>query len=143
MHNYLGLDVGEKRIGVAVASGFARLARPLAALKRSDSTLDDIAKLAEQEDIGTVVIGLPRGMESQETEQTRITEEFISQLRQRLSIVIVTQDEALTSRLAETELNKRGKPYEKGDVDSLAATYILEDYLRSLPQLGDHEKNQS
>jgi RNase H-fold protein (predicted Holliday junction resolvase) len=43
--------------------------------------------------------------------------------------MVVFQDEALTSRKAESELNKRGKPYAKGDVDALAATYILEDYL--------------
>jgi putative holliday junction resolvase len=68
-------------------------------------------------------------MDGQETQQTRDTERFVSLLRDKTGLTVHMQDEALTSQKAEAELQARHKPYQKGDVDALAATYILEDYL--------------
>lgn len=125
----LALDVGAARIGVAIASSIARLPRPLTTLTQSETLFEDIAKLVDKESVSTIVVGYPRGMQGQHTAQTDVIEDFVTQLKEHLALPIHFQDEALTSRKAEAELEARGKTYAKGDIDALAATYILEDFL--------------
>jgi putative Holliday junction resolvase len=129
-HNFiLSLDVGGKRVGVAVASLIARLPRPLTTLEQSETFFDDLANIVESEDIGAIVVGFPRGLSGQHTQQTSTIEDFTKQLRQHFDLPIHFQDEALTSQKAEEELEARGAAYKKGDIDALAATYILDDFL--------------
>lgn len=127
----LGIDYGEKRIGLALASMVAKIASPLATIANSPDVLSDISEITERENVQTIVVGLPRDMQGQDTAQTKITREFISRLASA-GYNVIAQDEAATSVKARDELNKRGKPYGKEDVDKLAATYILNDYLESV-----------
>lgn len=131
----IALDVGEKRIGVASASVAAMLPHPLMTISRSEQTMHDIVQLVQEQRAVAIVIGLPRGLDGQDTAQTRTVEQFGHELEQHLNIPLYWQDEALTSRQAEEELQTRGKPYQKGDIDALAATYILEDFLREHREL--------
>lgn len=131
----LALDVGERRIGVALAGITARLASPLTTLIRSESTPVDIQALIDEHQALAVVVGLPRGLDGQQTAQTVAVEEFKSILGQVLSVPLHWQDEAVTSRQAESELESRGKPYRKEDIDALSATYILEDFMHDRPEL--------
>lgn len=126
----LALDVGGRRIGVALASSAARLARPLTTLERTDHILEDIRSLVQKEAVETIVVGLPRGMEGQATAQTRAVQAFAAGLEATLGVRVMWQDEALTSVQAEVELARRRNPTTKADVDALAATYILEDFLK-------------
>ncbi|HJP96407.1 MAG TPA: Holliday junction resolvase RuvX [Candidatus Saccharimonadales bacterium] len=126
---FLALDVGAQRIGVARANSIARIASPLTTLQHTDQVLSDIAQLVKQEQADELVVGLPRGLESQETDQTRYVRQFVADLQTHITIPIHFQDEALTSVTAKKELEARKKPYAKGEVDALAATYILNDYL--------------
>jgi putative Holliday junction resolvase len=131
----LALDVGAKRIGVAVATLVARLPRPLITLRADDPDMfAALQSIAEVEGAVALVIGFPRGLQGQHTAQTTAIEQFVQQLRQHFPLPIHLQDEALTSKHAESELQARGKPYDKGDVDALAATYILDDWLREHEQ---------
>ncbi len=129
----LALDVGERRIGVAAANNIARLPSPLTTLDHGPQTIKDIQQLVEAQKAGALVVGLPRGLNGQHTMQTVAVEQFVAELRKILTVPLYWQDEALTSRKAEAELEARGKPYNKGDVDALSATYILEDFLRDSP----------
>lgn len=131
--NLLALDVGERRIGVALAGSVARLPGPLLTIEREDSVFEDIKRLVREERAASVIIGLPRGLDGQETAQTQAVYEFGDELKKYLSVPVYYQDEALTSRLAEQELKAGGKPYNKPMVDALAATYILADYLTQHP----------
>lgn len=127
----LALDVGERRIGVALASSIACLASPHSFIDRQQ-TPDVAAKVKEiigQQDVEAVVVGLPRGMDGQDTLQAEITRQFAAELEQSLQLPIVMQDETGTSLLAEERLRQRGKPYGKGDIDAEAAALILHDYL--------------
>jgi len=126
----LALDVGAQRIGVAEANSIARIAHPLTTLAHSESIITDIAELIKKHDATMLVIGLPRGMQGQDTQQTQYVRDFVQKLQITISTPIFWQDEALTSRKAEEELTARKKPYKKGDIDALAATYILDDFLR-------------
>ncbi|HSX45632.1 MAG TPA: Holliday junction resolvase RuvX [Candidatus Saccharimonadia bacterium] len=124
----LALDVGEARVGLALASISARLVQPFTTLQRED-VFDELEKIIKNEDVGEIVVGLPRGLDGQETAQTASARAFAKELEKRTDLPIHLQDEAVTSKKAEEELRARGKPYAKGDIDALAATYILEDYL--------------
>lgn len=127
--NYLALDVGTVRIGMARANGVIRIAEPLAALLEGDSVIDDIRRLASEHHVTELIVGWPRNLAGQETAQTHYVATFIDRLTP-LGMVVHKQDEAATSLKAEAELRRRGAPYAKGDIDSLSAVYILEDYLQ-------------
>lgn len=130
MSSILALDYGAKRVGLALASTDARLAHPYKTLINDENLLPALRAIVEKEGVIELVVGLPRGLEGQETAQTANTRTFVATLA-GLQLPITLQDEAITSELARDELEKRGKAYNKGDVDALAATYILEDRLNS------------
>lgn len=125
-NNILSLDVGERRVGVAIANVIARFAHPLTTLDHTERIYQDIADLVTKEDVELLVIGLPRNLSGDDTAQTEYVRAFAAKIE---NVEIAFQDEALTSAKAEQELKARGKPFAKGDIDALAATYILEDYL--------------
>lgn len=127
--NIIGLDVGEKRVGVAIAHKIARLPRPLTTLIRDQTFWEDLKKLLAAESASLLVVGMPRSLNGNDTAQTSATREFIQTLEGQVDIPIETIDEALTSRQATNELMARGKKFEKGDIDALAAVYMLNDYL--------------
>lgn len=130
LQTIIGLDVGTVRTGVAIGNTVARMARPLTTIDTNDFAAAFKA-LAEREQPDTIVVGLPRNLSGNSTQQTAFVEAFAQQYLAAYSIV--WQDEALTSRQAEAELAGHGKPFTKGDIDALAASYILQDYLSSLP----------
>jgi len=131
--------VGEKRVGVELSDVLTRLPYPLTTVERSDGTPQDLQKLIVEHQSRALVVGLPRGLEGQRTAQTTAVEEFAQSLTPPIEVPLFWQDEALTSRKAEEELNARGKPYKKGDIDALSATYILEDFLQDHPDLEELE----
>jgi putative Holliday junction resolvase len=125
----MGLDVGNRRIGVALAHYQSLLPQALKTIDNSNTTIKEIQELITANNVKEIVVGLPRSLDGNITQQTRDTIKFITQLRDVLKIPVFEQDEALTSRQAEAELISRAKPYTKSDIDALAATYILQDYL--------------
>ena len=127
--NIIALDVGERRVGVAIAHKVARLPRPLTTLVRGQNFWDEMKKLLAHESVSMIVVGMPRSLDGNDTAQSSATRTFIQTLRQYTDIPIETTDEAVTSRQATSELMARGKKFTKGDVDALAAVYILKDYL--------------
>lgn len=129
----LGLDVGSVRIGTAIARADVRIAQPLVTVDNNDQVFETIATLITEHGVTAIVVGWPRGMQGQTTKQTKYAEAFVEALRQRVNLPVHLQDEALTSQKAETELRNRNKPFDKAAVDALAATYILDDYLATLP----------
>ena len=126
---YLALDIGDKRIGVAIANSIARIASPLTTLHVTDSINEDIVSLINQNSINEVIIGLPRGLNGQETDQTKKIRDFVEKFKLHTELPIHLIDEAGTSLKAKDELSLRKKGFIKEDVDSLAASYILDDYL--------------
>lgn len=130
----LGLDYGEKRVGVALAHTVARLPRPATTLPNDSALLERIQELVRLEDVGLVIVGLPRGMDGGYTAQTRIAEGFADELKSVLPVPVVLADETLTSVDAESHL---GEGYAKSDVDAVAASLILERYL------ADHPANEA
>ena len=133
----LSLDVGSKRIGIAIASRAAGLPRPLVTLIHGENFANQLRDIMSTENVDTIIVGLPRNLSGKSTVQTAASETFAEQLRQQFpNIKIDFQDEALTSKQAEAELQRRGKSYQKADIDALAAVYILEDWLANQSLVG-------
>ena len=127
--NIIALDIGEKRIGVAIASISAPFPAPLTTLEASPALASEFATLVQKQQVKAVIIGLPRNQNGEKTKQTDRVEHIVKLLKIPGGIAVHWQDESLTSVNAEAELEKRKKPYKKADVDALAATYILNDYV--------------
>ena len=126
--SYACLDVGEKRIGVALADGGVRIAVPFQTIDVDGTELTAIAHLILSESVDILVIGYPRNQSGEPTAQTQFVIEFVAQLHD-LDVTIAYQDESLTSVMAEQRLISYKKPYTKGDIDAQAAAIILQDYL--------------
>ena len=126
----IGLDVGEKRIGVAKADSSTRIAVPVGFIKVDCTEWQEIANLNST---NLFVLGLPRSNSGNETAQSQYVRTFARTLTENLpGARIKFQDESLTSVVAEERLKARKKKYEKGDIDAEAASIILQDFLEGL-----------
>ena len=134
-----GLDVGNRRIGVAVSDVTGTLARPLGVLQTSglegdaiDRAVAELARLAAEEDgLASLVVGLPRRLDGSPNDMTPRVQAFAAALGARIGVPVILQDERLTSREAESRLALREKDWRarKKQLDAAAAAIILQDYL--------------
>lgn len=124
----LGLDIGEKRIGVAIADDAVKIAVPYDTIEVDGTEYEQIARLVAMENVEKFVIGYPRNQSGEATAQTAYVEAVADQLKV-LELPIEYQDESLTSVQAEDRLKSQKKPYTKGDIDMVAASIFLQDYL--------------
>lgn len=125
--NILALDVGDARVGVAIASTIARLPRPLDILQNEPAITDKIKQLAAEQNVKTIVVGLPRNMAGEETKQSRISRQFAKELAESTGLSVVLSDESLSSKRAEQYGAGQRRPGEH--LDDIAACFILEEYL--------------
>jgi putative holliday junction resolvase len=133
----LGLDVGQRRIGLAISDPSQTLARPLMTLTVGvgdavRKVAQEIGRLAAEDDgVAAIVVGVPRSLEGGRTAQTTHVEAFIDALRAETSLPVHPAEERLTSREAESRLALREKDWRKRKqkLDAAAATIILQDYL--------------
>ena len=128
----IGLDVGEKRIGVARVDSDTRIAVPVGYILVDGTEWKEIVRVARLNSTNFFVLGLPRSNEGNETKQTEFVRKFARELLQQIPDAKVRfQDESLTSVEAERRLKTRKKKYEKGDIDAEAASIILQDFVES------------
>lgn len=134
----VGLDVGERRIGVAVSDATRTLARPVGVVRTSSlafavrQVVDEIARLAAEDDpVSEVVVGLPRHLDGSASEMTARVAAFAAALGPAVRLPVHLQDERLTSREAESRLAIRDREWRsrRRRLDAAAAAIILQDYL--------------
>ncbi|MBR3368255.1 endolytic transglycosylase MltG [Candidatus Saccharibacteria bacterium] len=131
----IGLDVGTKRIGVARADSSVKIAIPQVTIEVDGTEFEQIKRIARIQGASFFVIGLPRNLQGEETAQSRYSREFAKKLKKELKEAKVAfQDESLTSIEAENNLKNRKKPIKKGDIDTEAATLILQDFLENFKE---------
>ncbi len=126
---YLGIDYGEKRIGVATASDEEGRASGLRTLIGAPDPGAAVVTLAEEEAADVIVVGLPRGLDGQETRQTEKVRAFAERLETESGKRVELVDEAVTSVVARERLEAAGVKIQPGDIDREAAAIILQDYL--------------
>lgn len=135
----LALDMGERRVGVAVSDPTGTVARPLQTLVRGSRQEDfaAIAGLVAEYDVGLVVVGRPLSLDGTEGPQARRVMRYVEALAARLPIRVVLWDERFTTAAAQEILRQsRGKKRRRqarsaGEVDAIAAAVILQRYLDS------------
>ena len=134
----LGVDVGARRVGLAISDSSRTLARPLATLRVAgdrdavDRVAAAIAELAGEDDgLEAVVVGLPASLDGRANDATARVTAFIDELRRKTPLPIATEDERLSSREAESRLAVRERNWRrrKKQLDAAAAAVILQDYL--------------
>lgn len=122
---------------MAISDPSGMLARPLGTVTVGDTdapvlVAKEIVRLRDEDDgLAEVVVGLPRHLDGTRSEQTAAVEAFIAELRLRIDLPLVTEDERLSSREAESRLAVRQKDWRKRktQLDAAAAAVILQDYL--------------
>ncbi len=129
----LGLDIGDKRIGLAVSDEIGITAQPIGKIDRSrtDADFGKIIEIAKEYDAARIVAGLPKRLNGSYSPQTEKVEAFIAKLKERTDIPVRTWDERLTTKSAEATLiqgNVRRKARRKV-IDSMAAQIMLQHYL--------------
>ena len=122
----LGLDVGTKRVGVAISDPDEMLAFPLLVVER-ERAIEKIAELSLEYQVAKIVCGLPLKMDGQTGTQAEDVLAFISKLKEKLDIPIATLDERLSTKQVERVLGS-GKKH-RGVIDKLAAQIILQTWL--------------
>ena len=131
----LALDVGDKRIGVALSDPSGLLATPLTTIKRDEHTSDieEVLRLAGEHDAGEVIVGMPISLSGRMGAQAELTARFAAALADRASIPVNSVDERYSSVQAERLLRESGvKPSKnRARVDAAAAAVILQSYLDS------------
>lgn len=128
---FLGLDVGESRVGVAASDPLGTTAQPLETVRRDDRTLDRLREIAGEQEAELFVVGLPVLMDGTEGAQAKLVREFADSLEKSVGLPITFVDERLTTKLAESVL--AGEPIggkkKKEAADRIAAALILRTYL--------------
>ncbi len=131
----LGLDVGHKRIGVALSDELGWTAQPYTTLGRKGlaKDLSALREIVEREGVAEIVVGLPRNMNGSEGPQARKARRFAEEVRRALGLPVVEWDERLSSVAAERVLIEAdvSRKKRRGQVDKLAAVLILQGYLDS------------
>ena len=129
----LAIDMGSKRVGLAVSDELRLTVRTLPALRRTPwkRLLSSIAELCEQFDVRSIVLGLPLRMDGTEGDSAQEVRRVAHNLQLSLKLPLFFQDERLTSKEAESSLRTRG--FQGGEIseriDSEAASIILSDFL--------------
>lgn len=127
--NIIALDVGERRIGLAMADTDVRIAVPFGWVDNTETVFTELTEMMLRHDISIVVVGYPRNQSGEATKQTEYVEQFVKQLTDiDLDAEVVYQDESLSSVEAEKRL---GRVKNKGEIDAEAASIILQDYLEA------------
>jgi putative Holliday junction resolvase len=132
----LGLDAGERRVGVALSDELRMLATPLTVLDRGRGlapVLDRLAEVARRESVAQVVVGLPINADGSYGRQARRAQDFARVVERVIGLPVSLWDERLSTREAEEIIRAQGRKMrrlrERGEIDAVAAAVILQDYL--------------
>lgn len=148
MMRWVGVDAGRRRIGLAISDDSATLARPWQTIAAGARPADSVATIVgvlerfvreslEDSPWGGIVVGLPRRLGGEDTDQTAAARALADALGARLNLTVHLQDERLTSREAEARLAEQERDWRerKKKIDAVAAAIILQDFLDAHPDV--------
>lgn len=135
----LGIDYGTKRVGLALSDGLGLLAHPYVTLVKTtrEKLFADLKEIIARENVQAIVLGLPLGLDNQETQTSKQVRNFAAGLARRITVPIHFQNEALSSSTAADCLSRCGrrKKYIRKGLDQQAAVIILSDYMENQGKL--------
>lgn len=142
----LGIDHGERRVGIALSDEDGRIAHPHDTLPRRDpdALLAAVAELARAQDVSEIVVGLPLSLEGREGASARRARRFAERLEKATALPVVLWDERMTTLAAERALGEAG--VRAGDrremVDRVAAALLLQSYLDFQHNRAERERDE-
>lgn len=129
----MGLDVGDKTIGVALSDPMFLLAQAKETIKRKKASLDiqRLLEIIDENDVNLIVVGLPKNMNNTIGPQSMKVMSFVDLLKKQTDVEIVYEDERMTTIQSESVLidMKVRRENRKQHIDKIAATFILQTYL--------------
>ena len=135
MKRIIGIDYGEVRVGISLSDLTQTIAKPFRTIsyKNFDDLLTQLKEIIIANEVDKLVVGVPYNMKGEDTKQTLKVKEFISFLESHLSYDIALIDERLSSIEAEKTMHKMNikTGHNKSDIDKIAASVILQEYLDS------------
>lgn len=142
MGRYLGMDFGDRRVGIALSDPSGTFCSPLVVLERSPKFFDAVRELVQEHEVDRIVLGLPRNMDGSLGPKALQVQEFGKKLEEAAGVPVETWDERLTTAEAIRALRDAGVSPRKraGKTDKVAAQILLQSYLDSrLPGSRDGE----
>ena len=129
----MGVDAGERRVGVAVTDELRMIASPVATILRGKSEITQLRELAKRFGISGIVAGLPKGMSGREGQQADDVRAYAGSLAESLGLPLRFWDERLTTAMAERSLIEAGRSrsQRKDVVDAVAAALMLQSFIDS------------
>lgn len=128
----LGIDLGKKRIGLALGDTVNKMAVGLPTLINDKSTFNSIQEIIKEKEIQKIIIGLPKTLSGVTGSQAAYTQKWATSLANNLGVEIGYEDERLSSKMARDGLIAIGGHLSKEDIDQAAAVLILQSYLDKL-----------
>jgi putative Holliday junction resolvase len=128
---FIGLDIGEVRIGVAISDELGMIASPVQMIPRKSDVAAELRVLIERYKPSRLIVGLPKGLSGREGPQAAVTREFADALAAEVGLPLEYYDERMSSSIAEQALISQGTRREKRKqhIDAMAAAIILQGYL--------------
>ena len=135
MSRILGIDYGDRRLGLALSDPLGIIAKPYTVIdkKKCSDCFSKIQEIIDVKDVNKIVVGLPLTLKGQYSKQTNIVFEFIDQLKAKINISVISIDERLSSVSAIRSLNEQSVKtgINKEKIDETAAAIILQEFLDS------------
>lgn len=123
---FLGIDYGEKRVGIAISDEEGKFAFPLAVLENNKKILAEIKKIVQKEKVEKIIFGLPLDLKNRPTDSTKPAENFKIKLEKITELPVLFEKEFFTTKEAERIQGKNEK------IDASAAALILKHYLTNV-----------
>jgi putative Holliday junction resolvase len=128
----LGIDLGKRRIGLALGDSVERIVVGLPTILNDKKTFPIVSEIIQREKIAKIIVGLPRTMQGALGDQAGYTQKWAERLMKITQIPVEYADERLSSRMARDGLLAIGNKLSKEDIDQAAAVLILQGYLDKL-----------
>ena len=135
MSKILGIDYGDRRLGLAISDVLGIIARPLGVIDKNKTPdfISEIINISKSNKVELILVGLPITLKGTQSKQTIVVSEFIDKLKIQSGLPVSSIDERLSSIAAERSLQEQGikTGYNKEMIDQTAAAIILQEYLDS------------
>ena len=137
----MGIDLGEKRIGIAVTDKSNRISLPVTTIENNPEVKEKILNLIKEYGVGKIIVGVPYNLKGEKGFQAKQVTDFVDSNFGNLKIPVILMDERFTTKIAvkimnrkslSGSANKQAKKAKTGDRDKIAASLILSDYLERL-----------
>ncbi|MFA5076306.1 MAG: Holliday junction resolvase RuvX [Patescibacteria group bacterium] len=126
MARVLGIDYGSERLGLALGEEEQRIALPFDVLENKEGLVGQLRRIIDSEEIYRIIVGLPLNLKGERAFKVEETERFIDLLKKNFNLPILTEDERLSSKMADQLFKEYNQKYDR---DAIAAMIILQSYL--------------